>query len=37
MENVRKYRDIRLVNNENKRSKVASEPNYYSTKHISED
>ena len=37
MENVRKHRDIRLVNTDSKRSKLASEPNYYSTKHISED
>ena len=37
MENVRKYRDIRLVNNENQRSKIASEPNYNGTKYISED
>ena len=37
MENVRKHRDIRLVNNENRRSKIASEPNYNSTKYISED
>ena len=37
MENVRKHRDIRLVNTDSKRTKLASEPNYYSTKHISED
>ena len=37
MENVRKHRDIRLVNNENRRSKIASEPNYNGTKYISED
>ena len=37
MENVRKHRDIRLINTENKRSKLASGPNYYSTKHISEN
>ena len=37
MENVRKYRDIRLVNNENRRSKIAAEPNYNGTKYISED
>ena len=37
MENNRKHRDIRLVNTENKRSKLACEPNCYSTKHISED
>ena len=28
MENVRNHRDIRFVNTENKRSKLASEPNY---------
>ena len=37
MENVRNHRDIRLVNTENKKSKLASEPNYHSNKHISED
>ena len=37
MENVRKHRDIRLVNKENRRSKLASEPNYHGTKYISED
>ena len=37
MENVRKHRDIRLVNTDSKRSKLASEPNYHSTKYISED
>ena len=37
MENVRKHRDIRLVNNEDRRSKIASEPNYNGTKYISED
>ena len=37
MENVRNHRHIRLVNNDNKRSKLASEPNYNSTKYISED
>ena len=37
MENVRNHRDIRLVNIDNKRSKLASEPNYNSTKYISED
>ena len=37
MENVRNHRDIRLVNTENKNSKLASEPNYHSNKHISED
>ena len=37
MENVRNHRDIRLVTNSRKRSILASEPNDYSTKHISED
>ena len=37
MENVGKHGDIRLVNNEKKRSKLGSEPNYNSTKYISED
>ena len=37
MENVRKHRDIRLVTSNKKRSILASEPNYYSTKHISDD
>ena len=33
---VRKHREIRLVNNENSRSKIASEPNYNGTKNTSE-
>ena len=37
MENVRKYRDIRLVTDDKKRSIFASEPNYYITKYISKD
>ena len=37
MENVRNHRDIRLVNTENKGSKLVSESNYHGTKHISED
>ena len=37
MENVRNHRDIRLVTTENKRSKLASEPDYHGTKYISED
>ena len=37
MENVRRNRDVRLVMNNEKRSILASEPNYHSTKHISED
>ena len=31
-----KHRDIRLVNNENRRSKIESDPNYNGTKYISE-
>ena len=37
MENIRKHRDIRLVTNDKKRRKLASEPNCHATKHISED
>ena len=37
MENVRKYRDIKLVNNDTKRNKLVSEPNYYTTKWFSEN
>ena len=37
MENVRKHRDIKLVTNDKKRSILASEPNYHSTKYISDD
>ena len=37
MENVRKHRDIQLVTTNKKRSILASEPNYHSTKYISED
>ena len=37
MENVRKHRDIKLVTNDKKRSILASEPNYHSTKYISGD
>ena len=37
MENVRKHRDVRLVKTEGKRNKLASEPNYHTTKHISEN
>ena len=35
MENVRKHRDIKLVTANGKRSKLVSEPNYHTTKHIS--
>ena len=34
MQNDRKYRDIKLVTTEYKRNKLASEPNYHSTKCI---
>ena len=37
MENIRKHRDIHLVTTSKKRSILASEPNYHSTKYISED
>ena len=37
MEKVRNNRDIRLANTENKRSKLASEPNYHGTKYVSDD
>ena len=36
-ENVRKHRHIKLVATEEKRSKLVSEPNYYTTKHFSEN
>ena len=37
MENVRKHRDIKLVTTNNKRSKLVSEPNYYTMNYISKD
>ena len=37
MEHVRKHRDIRLVKTNKKRNIIACEPNYHSTKCISED
>ena len=37
MQNYRKHRYIRLVTTEYKRNKLASEPNYHSTKCISKD
>ena len=37
MENFRKHRDIRLVKIHKKRNILTSEPNYHSTKYISED
>ena len=37
MENIRKHRDIKLVNNDKKRKVLASEPNYHVTKPVSKD
>ena len=37
MENVRKHRNIKLVTTNKKRNKSISEPNYHTTKHISEN
>ena len=37
MENVRNHRDIRVVTADKRRSILASEPNYHSTKYISKD
>ena len=37
MENARKYRYIKLVTTEEKRSKLVSEPNYHTTKHFSKN
>ena len=37
MENVRNHRDIKLVTTDKRRSVLASEPNYHSTKYISKD
>ena len=34
MENVRNHRDIKIVTTDKRRGILASEPNYYSTKHI---
>ena len=36
MENVRKHRLIKLVNNDKKSNKLVSEPNYHTTKWFSE-
>ena len=35
IENIRKHRDIKLVNNDKKRKVLASESNYHATKPIS--
>ena len=37
MENIRKYKDIKLVTTNKKRSKLVSEPNYHTINLISED
>ena len=37
MENVRNHRDIILVTTNGRRNRLASEPNYHSTKYISKD
>ena len=37
MENIRKYRDIKLVTTDKKRNKLVSEPNYHTINYISED
>ena len=37
MENVRKYKDIKLVTTNKKRNYLVSEPNYHTTKCFSEN
>ena len=37
MENVRKYRGIKLVTTERRRNYLVSEPNYYTTKFFTEN
>ena len=37
MENVRKHRDIKLVETYEKKKKLVSEPNYHTTKRFSEN
>ena len=37
MENIRKHRDIKLVTSDKRRSILVSEPNYHTSKYISED
>ena len=37
MENVRNHRDIKIVTTNKQRNKLVSEPNYHTTKHISEN
>ena len=37
MENVRNYRDIKLVTSEKRRKRLASQPNYHSCKKFSDN
>ena len=37
MENVRNHRDIKIVTTNKQRNKLASEPNYHTTKYISKN
>ena len=37
MENIRKHKDIKLVTNNTRRKKLASEPNHHTCKHFSEN
>ena len=37
VENVRKYRNIKLVKTDKRRSQLASEPNYHTKKYFSEN
>ena len=37
VENIRKHRDIKLVTSDKRRSILVPEPNYHSSKHISND
>ena len=37
MGNVRKHRDIKLVTTDRRRNQLASEPNYHTPKHFSEN
>ena len=37
MENVRKYRDIKVVTTDNRRNRLVSEPNYHTAKYFPED
>ena len=37
LENIRKHRDIKLIKTDKKRNQLASEPNYHTPKHLSEN